>query len=559
MVGWARLRVKGQAGTKVTLRFAEMLKPDGTLYTDNYRAARCTDEYILRGSRRGEVYEPHFTFRGFRYVAVSGYPGGRRPDTGAITGVVVHSDTPRIGTMETSHPLVNQLLANIDWGQRGNFLEVPTDCPQRDERLGWTGDAQVFIRTATYNRDVAAFFTKWMIDLEDAQSAAGAFPDVAPRVAAGEGTAAWGDAGTICPWTLYEVYGDKRLLEKHYGAMQRWVRYLETNSRDLLRPAAGYGDWLSIAANTPKDVLATAYFARSVQLTARAAQVLNKNEDAQRYQDLWERIRVAFNRAYVAPDARIKGDTQTAYVIALHFDLLPEEKRASAARYLVADIEKRGGHLSTGFVGVSHLCPVLTRFGYADVAYRLLLKETFPSWGYSIRQGATTIWERWDGWTEAKGFQDPGMNSFNHYSLGSVGEWLYASVAGIDTDPAQPGFKRLIVRPQPGAGLSWCRASYDSLHGTIATAWQREGSRFALNVTVPPNTTATVFVRTDFADSVTEGGKAAGEAEGVRFLRYADGYAAYEVPSGNYRFASLLRDKQKARSVRATSVLQETP
>jgi alpha-L-rhamnosidase len=538
MVGWARLKVRGPAGARVTLRFAEMLNPDGTIYTTNYRGARCTDTYTLRGDSQAEVYEPHFTFRGFRYVEVTGWPGDKPPGADTITGVVVHSDTPRVGTMETSHPMVNQLLKNIDWGQRGNFLSVPTDCPQRDERLGWMGDAQIFVHTAAYNRDVASFFTKWLVDVDDAQSKEGAFSDVSPRVAAGEGTAAWGDAGVICPWTMYVCYGDRRFLEDHYGAMTRWVAYCEAHSSGLLRPAAGYGDWLSIRADTPTDVLATAYFAYSTRLVARAAKALGKTEDAARYEDLFQRIKAAFIQAYVAPDGRIKGDTQTDYVLALRFDLLPDELRPTATRYLAQNIASRAGHLSTGFVGVGYLCPVLSDTGHDPVAYRLLENDTFPSWGYSIKQGATTIWERWDGWTEDKGFQDPGMNSFNHYSFGSVGEWLYGYVAGIQADPDAPGYRHIRIAPRPGGNLSHATATLDSPYGPIASAWRWDGRALDMRVVVPANTAATIYVPARDAASVREGSRPAAESEGVRFLRMSEGAAVYEVGSGTYHFRS---------------------
>jgi alpha-L-rhamnosidase len=343
----------------------------------------------------------------------------------------------------------------------------------------------------------------------------------------------------ICPWTIYQVYGDRRLLAERYDGMARWVEYLRKHSADLLRPAAGYGDWLSIKADTPKDVLATAYFARSADLVSRAAQALGKDEDARKYAQLFQDIRAAFNRAYVSPDGRIKGDTQTVYVLALHFGLLPDALREGAARRLVADIAAKKGHLSTGFVGVGYLCPTLTETGHTDVAYRLLQNDTFPSWGYSIRQGATTIWERWDGWTEERGFQDPGMNSFNHYSLGSVGEWLFASVAGIDTAPDQPAFKHIVIRPHVTQnGLTHAKAEYDSIHGTIATDWRRENGAFTLRVRVPANTTATVYVPARDANAVREGRTAAGQAEGVTYKRQEDGCAVYEIGSGEYVFRS---------------------
>lgn len=536
--GWVRLKVNGKAGTKVVLRFAEILNPDGSIYTENLREARCTDAYIVKGTGN-EFWEPQFTFHGFRYVEVTGYPG--KPGIDAVTGVVVHSAIPIAGSFECSSPMVNQLFSNIVWSQRGNFIELPTDCPQRDERLGWTGDAQIFIRTATYNMDVSAFFTKWLVDLEDAQSDEGGFPDVAPRkVAMGDGTAAWGDAGVICPWTIYEVYGDKRVLERHYESMKKWIGYLKKNSKDLLRPAKGYGDWVSIASDTPKDVIATAYFAYSTHLVSKAAAVLGKDGDAEKYEELFEQIKSAFNKAYVSEDGRIKGETQTCYLLGLYFDLLPEDKREPAAQHLIDDLREKDWHLSTGFVGLSYLVPTLTDTGHLNIAYRLLNNDTFPSWGYSIKNGATTIWERWDGWTEEKGFQTPGMNSFNHYAFGSIGRWLFGNVAGIDTDG--PGYKRIIIRPRPGGGLDYAKASYKSINGKIVSDWKIKGDKFTLNVTIPANTTATVYVPAGDIESVTEGGKSATKAGSVNLLRMDDDSAVFAVGSGNYRFVSKLPD-----------------
>ena len=532
--GWVRLKVEGKAGTKVVLRFAEMLNPDGTIYTTNLREARCTDTYILSGKGR-EIWQPRFTFHGFRYVEITGFPG--KPSLDTITGVVVHSDTPPVGTFECSNPMVNQLQHNIVWGQRSNFIEIPTDCPQRDERLGWTGDAQIFIRTATYNMDVAAFFTKWLVDLEDAQTKEGAFPDVAPhKVAMGSGVPAWGDAGVICPWTIYKVYDDERAVEKHYDSMKKWIAYLQKNSKDLLRPAYGYGDWVAVGSNTPKDVIATAYFAYSTRLVAKMAAVLGKDEDAKKYESLFQQIKAAFNKAYVSDDGRIKGDTQTCYAMGIYFDLLDGDKRALAGKHLLEAVKRKNWHLSTGFVGLSYLLPALTQTGNLDIAYRLLNNDTFPSWGYSIKNGATTIWERWDGWTEDKGFQDPGMNSFNHYAFGSVGRWMFGTIAGIDTDG--PGYKRIIIRPQPGGGFSYAKASYESIHGKIVSDWKIEGRKFTLNVTIPPNTTATVYVPAKDSRSVTEGGKLAVVSEGVRFRAMEGNSAVYEIGSGHYVFVS---------------------
>ncbi|MEO7716755.1 MAG: glycoside hydrolase family 78 protein [Capsulimonas sp.] len=537
MVGWTRLQVEAAAGTLVQMRFGEMLNPDGTLYTENLRTARAKDTYICKGGGV-ETFEPHFTFHGFRYVEVTGYPG--EPGLDAITGYFVGSDAPGDGTFTCSDPMVNQLQSNILYGQRGNFLSVPTDCPQRDERLGWLGDAQVFVRTATYNRDVHSFFNKWIQDMEDAQSPEGGFPEVAPRiVATNDGAAAWGDAGVIVPWTIYQVYGDTAIITKHWAAMTRWMDYLTSVNPNGLwenRRASDFGDWLSIAADTPKDVLATAYYAYDASLMARMARALGRTDEAAQYDALFAHIKQAFNEAYVTPDGKIKGDTQTCYLIALYFNLLPDSLRPLAAKHLVDDIAAKNGHLSTGFVGVGYLCPVLTQMGYNDVAYQLLLNDTFPSWGFSIRQGATTIWERWDGWTPENGFQDVGMNSFNHYSLGSVGQWLYQFVAGIDTET--PGFGKIVIAPNPGPGLTSASAVYQSVHGPIASAWTQGSHGLTLDVTIPANTTATVFVPTDNPSSITEGGKAVDEAPGVQFLRHENGRAVYAVGSGAYAFTA---------------------
>ena len=548
MVGFVRLKVSAPAGTKVTLRHAEMLNPDGTVYTANLRSAHSVDTYICKGGA-AEVWQPHFTFHGFRYVEVTGLPG--KPANDLVTGVVITSDTPAVGEFACSDSRINQLYSNICWGQRGNYLSIPTDCPQRDERLGWMGDAQVFIRTATYNADIAAFFSKWLVDVDDAQTPEGAFADVSPRTCCGDATPAWADAGVICPWTVYYVYGDTRILERHYPAMVKWVEYCRAHSNNLIREkdrGSDYGDWLSIGADTPKELIGTAYFAYSTRLVARAAKALGKSEDAGKYEKLFLDIREAFNKKYVAADGRIAGNTQCCYVMALKFDLLSDDMRVKAAQHLEADIVSKKDHLSTGFVGVSYLLPVLTQAGKMDTVYKLFQQDSFPSWLFSVKHGATTIWERWDGWTPDKGFQDVGMNSFNHYSLGSCGEWMFSSLAGIDTEG--PGFKKLIIRPVPPAqgkaevnknAITWTKAAYESINGKIATAWKIEGGKFGLDVAIPPNTTATVYVPAKDAAGVTEGGKPAAQAEGVKFLRMENGAAVFAVGSGAYRFeASVL-------------------
>ncbi len=539
MVGVARLKVRGAAGATVKMRFAEMLNPDGSAYTANLRSARATDTYICAGTGE-EIWEPRFTFHGFRYIEVTGFPG--TPPLDAINGRVIGSDIPKTGSFNCSSPLVNQLQSNIDWGQRGNFLSIPTDCPQRDERLGWMGDAQIFARTATYNRDVAAFFEKWLQDVEDAQAPDGGFSDVSPRkVDEANGAPAWGDAGVIVPWTVYQAYGDSEVIDRHWNAMERWMNYISEANPDGLwtaRRVNDFGDWLSIGADTPKDVLATAYYAYDASLMARMARATNRPKEAAKYDALFEHIKSAFNTAFVTSDGQVKGQTQTSYVLALRFDLLPPALRPLTAQHLVADIAAKNDHLSTGFVGVGYLCPTLSDTGHNDVAFKLLQNDTFPSWGFSIRQGATTIWERWDGWTPDKGFQDVGMNSFNHYSLGSVGEWLYSHVAGISTDPQYPGFERILIQPHPGPGLTFADATYDSVRGRIQSHWKQEAGTFTLDVSIPANTSAMVRIPAADANRVLESGKSAMNAQGVRFVRQENGAAIFQVGSGDYKFTT---------------------
>lgn len=536
MVGVVQLKVSAPAGTRITLRHAEMLNADGTIYTKNLRGAPSVDHYICKGGGV-EIWQPRFTFHGFRYVEITGPPA--RPGLDAVTGIVIGSDNPRTGEFACSDPRLNQLQSNIQWGQRGNYISVPTDCPQRDERLGWMGDAQIFIRTATYNADVASFFTKWLVDVDDGQSPSGSFSDVSPNTMGANGVPAWGDAGVICPWTIYQVYGDKRILEQHLPAMKKWVDYLQLHSKNLIRETDrgnDYGDWLSIQADTPKDLIGTAFFAYSAQLVAKSCRAVGRDADADQYEKLFEDIKTAFNRRYVAADGRIQGDTQCDYLMALKFDLLPEDLRPKAAQLLDDNIKARNGHLSTGFIGVSYLLPVLTQAGRVDTAYRLLLQDTFPSWLFSVKHGATTIWERWDGWTPEKGFQDPGMNSFNHYSLGSCGEFLFSGIGGIRPD--SPGFKTIRIEPVVGNGLTWAKTRFESIHGEIATEWKRTGSRLTLNVLVPPNTTATVSVPARELAVITEGGKPVDQAQDIRFMRQNGDRFDFAVGSGNYQFTS---------------------
>ncbi|MFH1524236.1 MAG: glycoside hydrolase family 78 protein [Chloroflexota bacterium] len=551
MVGWVRLSVRGKKGTTIIIRYAEALNPDGTLYTTNLRTARSTDVYTLKGGEE-ELWEPRFTFHGFRYVEIQGFPGAPTEET--ITGVVVHSEIPPIGTFECSDPLINQLQHNIVWGQKGNFVDVPTDCSQRDERLGWTGDAQVFVRTAAFNRNVAGFFTKWTRDLEDAQSPDGAYPHIAPNLQpiGEDGGPAWADAGVICPWTIYQCYGDVRLLEERYASMQRYIEFLLQMSQNGIRCYAdytgthGHGDWLALDGSdgreggTSKELIGTAFFAYSAHLMANIAHILRKDDDMVRYQALFEEARGAFVKRFVHADGTIEGETQTSYVLALEFDLLPEGLRPAAAAELVRNIRKREDHLSTGFVGTPYINWVLSKTGHLDVAYALLKQTTWPSWLYSVTQGGTTVWERWDGWTHDKGFQDPKMNSFNHYAYGAIGAWMYAVIGGIDLDPDQPGYNHILMHPLPGDGLTYAAAELDSMYGRIRSAWTQKDNCFDWLVTVPANTTATIYIPAKDRSLVTENGQPLESTDGVTFLRMDNGVAVLRLESGTYSFSSSL-------------------
>jgi len=546
MVGWVRIEAEGPAGTTLTLRHAEVLDKQGNLYTENLRGAKATARYTLNGNGR-EVFEPHFTFFGFRYVAVEGYPGELTP--ARLTGVVIHSDMPVAGSFETSNPDINQLQRNIAWGQKGNFLDVPTDCPQRDERLGWTGDAQVFARTAAFNMDVAAFFRKWLADLAADQARDGRVPHVVPDVLStadrpAGGSAAWGDAAVIIPWTIYLAYGDRAILERQYTSMADWVEFERRRAGDdcIWDGDEHFGDWLAFAttrsdypgATTGKDLIATAFFAHSTDLMERVARVLGRNEDAARYHGLFERTKAAFVREFVTPNARVGENTQTAYVLALQFDLLPEDTRARAAERLAREVRDRG-HLTTGFAGTPYLCHVLSRYGYLTEAYQLLNRREYPSWLYPVTQGATTIWERWDGQKPDGSFQDKGMNSFNHYAYGSIGEWMYSTMAGIDLDAAEPGYRHILIRPQPGGGFTSVSATHETMYGAVGSKWTLENGRFTLAVVVPANARATVTLPSArLGDVVIEG-------EGIAAARQAPDSVVLEIGSGDYRFSYPMR------------------
>jgi alpha-L-rhamnosidase len=504
MVGWVKFRVAAPAGTTITLRHAEVLDKAGNFYTENLRDAKATIRYTTNG-KGTETFEPHFTFQGFRYVSVSGWPGEVNPAD--FTGIVMHSSIERTGNFETSNALLNQLEHNIVWGQKGNFLDVPTDCPQRDERLGWTGDAQVFSPTASFNFETVEFYEKWLKDLALDQQDDGAVPHVIPNILShttrkgDSASSGWADVSVVVPWNVYRAFDDRRVLEQQYPSMKGWVEYMRKQAGDkyLYNTGFTFGDWLAFAttdsdypgATTDKDFIQTAYFAHSTELLAKTAAVLGKKEDAAEYQALEEKIKAAFVREFVTPNGRLSSNTQTAYVLALSFDLLPVSMRAEAADRLAADVRKFK-HLTTGFLGASDLTWALSNSGHLEEAYILLNRQEYPSWLYPITKGATTIWERWDGIKEDGTFQDPGMNSFNHYAYGAIGMWMYSVVAGLGLDEAQPAYKHIFIAPHPGGGLTYAKASVDSVYGRVSSAWELADGKFKLKVEVPPNTTATV-------------------------------------------------------------------
>ena len=549
MIGWVRLRVRGEAGTKVTLRHAEVLDRDGNVYTANLRRAVQTNTYILKGGGE-EIWEPRFTFQGFRYVAVDGYPGELTLED--LTGVVLHSDLEPTGHFHSSDERINQLQHNIVWGQKGNFLEIPTDCPQRDERLGWTGDIQVFAPTANLNMNTAAFLTKWLGDLAADQLDNGSIPHVVPNVL-GEnatGSAGWADAGLIVPWSMYQSFGDTRVLERQYPGMKAWVDFMTERAAAKGNPYLRegdftFGDWLSFnstrsdypGAFTDKDLISSAFFAHSANLLSEIARVLDKPGEAERYAQLFEKIRDAFQQEYVTPNGRVLSNTQTSYLLALRFNLLPDELRPAAVRHLVEAIRQHG-HLTTGFLGTPYLAPVLAANGHADVAYELLLRDRYPSWLYPVTRGATTIWERWDGIKPDGTFQNPGMNSFNHYAYGAIGEWLFTGVAGIQAD--EPGYRRIRIEPTPGGGLTHARAFVNSPYGKIESSWEIDASGFSLHVEIPPNTTATIVLPGATADAVTESGNGLAEAEGILNHRQEGAGVVLEAGSGRYSFTHAL-------------------
>lgn len=557
MVGWVSVEIEGESGQEVEIKHAEILDGDGNFYTANLRTAKQTNKYILNGNGK-EKYEPHFTFQGFRYIQLIGFKK-EQIKLDNFQGVVLHSDMEMTGDFECSDPVINQLQHNILWGLKGNFLDVPTDCPQRDERLGWTGDAQMFIRTASFLANVAPFFTKWLRDLEADQEEDGGVPFVVPNVLDAKmeephenteqkpfSSAAWGDAAVICPWTLYIAYGDERILAEQYDSMKSWISYIKKQGDHpfLWNTGFHFGDWLALDSKpdsyigaTDRPYIATAFFAYSTSLVKKTAKILGYEDDYQYFVDLEENIIKAFTDEFVTPNGKLAVPTQTAQILALMFNLLESKAKERAVEKLAELLEESDYHLTTGFVGTPYLNHVLTENGMNDAAYKLLFQKDYPSWLYQITKGATTIWEHWDGIKEDGSFWSTDMNSFNHYAYGAIGDWLYRKVSGIELDEASPGFKHFQIKPYVGNDLDWAEANLDSMYGPIRSYWKKgESGKMQLEVTIPPNTTALVSLLHAEKSKVRENGSKVDEVEGIMATVENSDSLDLSLTSGKYTF-----------------------
>jgi alpha-L-rhamnosidase len=550
--GWVRLTVSGPRGTEVRLRYAEVLNPDGTINTAPLRGAKATDIYVLRGDGV-EVYEPRFTYHGFRYVEVTGYPGILSINN--VQGVVVHTDVEPIGGFSCSNQLINNIHKNVLWGQVSNLMSIPTDCPQRDERMGWMGDAQLSAEEAIYNFNMANFYAKWLRDIKAAQKEDGSVPDVVPPYwSLYPADPAWGTACIIIPWNLYLYYGDKRVLEENYEVMRGWVDFLTSKAEDYILKFSKYGDWCppgQIASlNTPGEIVSTLCYYEDVLLLSKIAYVLGRTDDAEKYSKLAEKIRDAYNKRYLKRDCYTAlealipvlsiGFSQTANAIPLYLDIVPLDKRESVIKRLLDDlITAHDYHLNTGIVGTKYIFDALTKCGYADVAYRIVTQTTYPSWGYMIREGATTIWERWEY------LANSGMNSHNHIMFGSVDAWFYKALAGINADPSHPGFEKVIIKPHVAGDLTHVSASLRTVRGLVASKWWREEKTLTLEVNIPVNSVGEVYIPTmNIKNPVIKEGEAivwkdgelAQRVPGLISARKEGDYIIFNVGSGKYIF-----------------------
>ncbi len=533
MVGWVDVKLSAPKNKKIMLRYSEMLNKDGTLYTENYRSASSRDVVISNGKKMR--WSPTFTFHGFRYVEVSGMD--YTPSVDDLRGIVLHNDMKETAGFVCSNELINKLQSCIIWGQKSNFFSVPTDCPQRDERLGWTGDAVAFVATAAYNMDVRAFFSKWLQDLRDSQRADGNIPWVVPDILKTfNGAPFWSDAAVVIPWEIYMAYGDLKTLKNSYDSMKKWVDFQKASSKDLIRPNGGFGDWLqpyakNLKGETPNNLIATAYFAYTAEILSKVANLLGKKEDAQTYKKLSDEVKVAFDKRFVKENGELESDMQTAYVVPLNLDVILPEKREKVFEKFIARLERDGFYLRTGFIGTPHLNPTLSKFGRTDLGYRLLLNKEYPSWLYPVQQGATTMWERWNSYTHKDGFGDANMNSFNHYAYGAIGQWIYKEVGGLWY--AEAGYKKILFAPTPNAELSPVSLWRETPYGRASSKWSiGKNGKMNWQISIPSNSEGVVIFKTSNKDSITINGKAVAKLETSPY-----GYPTTTLPSGVYNIS----------------------
>ncbi|HDZ05692.1 hypothetical protein LCGC14_0066010 [marine sediment metagenome] len=539
IAGNVELKVKGSKGTKVRLRFGEILKSDGHIQTENLRKARATDTYILNGNSE-ETWQPKFTYHGFQYVEVTGYPG--IPTLDAITGLVLSSIETNASTFNSSNAMNNTLFKNIKTTQSANFFEIPTDCPQRDERLGWTGDAQIYMRSATYNSDVAAFMTKFLVDLDDAQRWYGAYPNFAPFPYSrpNQYAPAWMDVGIIIPHNMYKVYNDTRALDFMYEGMEKFMEFQEDASTDYLRPGGGnnWGDWLAVNEETSHDFIGASFYGYDAKLMAEMAEVLGKTKDATKYKNLFKNIKKAFAKKYILENGQTTEDTQTTYALALYFDLYPDDLAKKGAARLAEKIEKNGYKFATGFLGTKHVMLALSKYGYNDISYKIFQQTEYPSWGYSVENGSTSIWERWNSYTKDDSENsdlNAKMNSFSHYAFGSVAEWMFQHAVGIDTEDS--GYRNIIIKPAITKEMNFIEGSYKSINGTIASAWNWKGNNLLMNIEIPVNTKAKVTIPTSKVANIKEENKSISKHPSIKVLESNDNETILEVGSGVYTFS----------------------
>lgn len=547
MVGVPVVKVPMKLGDTLKIRFAEMLSPDGSFYTKNYRSAQSTDYYIA--AKDGVIeWSPKFTFHGFRFVELSGFDTTHEPIKDWVTGVVQYSDFEQNGTFTSSNEKLNQLQSNIVWGLRGNFFDIPTDCPQRDERLGWTGDAQVFGPTSIFNADVHSFWASWLQSVRESQYENGGIPFVVPDVLNnGRVSSGWGDVSVIIPWKIYYRTGDKTILEENYDMMKKWVQHHQETSENYISHMNSFADWLQPfpengrnKGDTNHDLIGTAFFAHTAKLTAQTAEVLGRFDDQVNYETLYKKVAQAFeNKFFNNGEVKDVSATQTSYLLALTFDLLSEENKENAKKHLLEKIAEADNHLRTGFLGTPLLSQVLDDMGEIDLMYKLLFNETYPSWFYSINQGATTIWERWNSYSKTEGYNPQSMNSLNHYAYGAIGEWMYERIGGIA--PLEAGYKSIRISPIAGGPLTSASASLNTAYGEVLSSWEIKNDSFLLNVTIPPNTSAKIEIPANTSEELLVNGVAFKENENLKLTEKETKFYILAAQPGIYKFKTKIK------------------